>query len=84
MKTPRSVLFALVFACVGMAFAIAMLTTWFYTANIGNKDPDEYILSIAIMSGIEFVLIVITSVYGYKYQKNKKLEKEAQPIQQSS
>lgn len=72
MKTPRSVLFALLFACTGLAFAIAILTTWFYTANIGNKDPDEYILSIAIMTVIELILIFITSIYGYKYQKNKK------------
>jgi uncharacterized membrane protein len=74
MKTSRAVLFGLLFLCIGLAIAIVVLTSWFYSANIGNKDPDEHILTIVIMMLIEMVLITATSVYAYKYKKNKKKE----------
>lgn len=73
MKTTRSILFTLLIICISVSFLIIMLITWFYNANIGNKDPDEYILLIVGMICIEVVLIVITTIYAYKYKKNKKL-----------
>lgn len=74
MKTSKTILFGLLFLSIGLAIAIVVLTSWFYSANIGNKDPDEYILTIVIMIVAEMVLITATSVYAYKYRKDKKKE----------